>query len=166
MLREQKIYFDEAYDPEPVYSEDAEDPTVPVWFKGPYVRYYVSGYPEYDGEEQYVIHVDVCGDSSVSICGINVNSSFEQFSQTFTALGFEVESGVWDTLPYTTGRQIIEAKRDGMWITLEKESVFVNSDAYGTETSALSYENGVVPAILRMGVAVDNYMPVEQYDMP
>ncbi len=169
MLRVQKIYFDEAYDPEPVYSVDPENTSGdPVWYKGPYVRYYVSGYPEYDGEEQYVIHVDICGDDSVSICGINIDSSFEEFAQTFTALGFEVESGVWDALPYTTGRQTIVAQRDGMWITLEKASVLELESAYvyGAETPALSYENGIVPAILRMGVEVENYMPVEQYDMP
>lgn len=169
MLRVQKIYFDEAYDPEPVYSVDPENTSGdPVWYKGPYVRYYVSGYPDYAGDEMHVIHVDICGDDSVSICGINVNSSFEQFSQTFTELGFKIVYGYTDELPYTKGRQIVEAKRDGMWITLEKESVFAldRSDVYGSETPALSYENGIVPAILRMGVEVEKYMPVEQYDMP
>ncbi len=96
MLRVQKIYFDEAYDPEPVYSVNPENTSGdPVWYKGPYVRYYVSGYPDYAEDEMHVIHVDICGDDSVNICGINVNSSFEQFSQTFTELGFKIVYGVY-----------------------------------------------------------------------
>ncbi|MBP5207463.1 MAG: hypothetical protein J6330_03295 [Clostridia bacterium] len=163
------MYFDDAYDPEPLYSEYAKNPDVPVWFKCPYVRYYVAGFPAAADEEKRIVHVDICGDASVSVCGININSTFEEFTQTFTAMGFEVEAGRMYGLPYTTGRMIIVAKRDGMWITLEKESVFAlkDGDTYGPDSYVPEYENGIVPAVIRMGVpAAGSYLEIEQYDMP
>ncbi|MBQ7698854.1 MAG: hypothetical protein IJT49_00755 [Clostridia bacterium] len=164
------ICYDEAYDPEIAYSQVYNEP---VWYKPPYVRYHVAGFPDGSVKEKYVIHTDVCGDDTVTICGINVNSSFEEFEKTFTELGFNVHRGTMD-LPYAKGRQIIEASYNGLWIILEKEAQYkpFEYEVYNTDQSSgyrdyVGYDNDTVPAILRMGVVVKGTKwACEQYDMP
>lgn len=156
-------YYDDNYEKNPVYYEDET-----VWYKAPYVRYQAMGYPDKEYDREYVTHVDICGLDDVSICGITVNSTFDEFRETFTNLGFTVSGGDRaGYLPYSTERMVIMAEYNGLWIILEQASaVNVDAEAYGAEDGYIQYENNTVPAILRMGVAVQNDSPVEQFDLP
>ncbi|MBO4423573.1 MAG: hypothetical protein J5879_09045 [Clostridia bacterium] len=155
-------YYDDNYEKNPVYVDDKI-----VWYKAPYVRYQALGYPDKDYDREYVTHIDICGLDDVSICGITVNSTFEQFRETFTNLGFTVSGGERACyLPYSLQRMVITAEYNGFWIILEQASaVNPEMDSYG-EAGFIQYENNTVPAILRMGVAVQNDSPVEQHDLP
>ena len=159
------FYYDDRYGKNPVYSAGNDEP---VWYKPPYVRYQVSGYPDRFGEQKYVTHVDICGLNYVSVCGITVDSSFEEFRDTFSSLGFTVTGGEKaGYLPYSSQRMSIMAQYNGLWIVLEQAShADINQKSYGEDVDYLTYDNDVVPAILRIGVSVENYSPVEQYELP
>ena len=159
------FYFDDRWEKYPVYYNGGDEP---VWYKPPYVRYQVMGYPDRFEDKTCVTHIDICGIDFVSICGITVNSTFDEFRETFSNLGFSVTGGDNPvSLPYSTQRNVIAAEYNGLWIVLEQASeADTNLGAYGEAGNYLNYENNVVPAILRIGVAVKNYSHVEQYELP
>lgn len=159
------FYFDDKWEKYPVYYNGGDEP---VWYKPPYVRYQVMGYPDRFEDKTCVTHIDICGIDFVSICGITVNSTFDEFRDTFSSLGFTVTGGDKPGyLPYSTQRKVIAAEYNGLWIVLEQASeADTNLSAYGEASNYINYENNVVPAILRIGVAVKNYSSVEQYELP
>ncbi|MBR4257362.1 MAG: hypothetical protein IKQ18_09345 [Clostridia bacterium] len=152
-------YYDSSYELKPVEYNNKT-----VMYKPPYVRYTLQGYPAYATPGDFVTHVEICGVDTVYVCGINVNSSFEDFEEVFSALGFTVTR---EKSPTSYGkRQIIRAAIDGFWIILEKESELELKKGIYQYKSVIEYENNVVPAILRMGLAVNHYSRVEQFILP
>lgn len=59
--------------------------------EAPYVKYCYVGYPEsyVEGAEQRVTSILIAGED-IKICGININSSYEDFEKTFSELGLDV----------------------------------------------------------------------------
>ena len=163
-------YYDKNYDLTAINFPGTENN--PVLYKPPYVRYDVTGYPNaHESEEQYVTHVDICGDDTVSICGINIKSSFEDFKNTFSALGMTVREYTIK-LPYGK-RECIEATssatetESGLWIVLEKESEFIlERGVFEDYEDVIEYDGNKVPGMLRMGIPVETYTTVEQYLIP
>lgn len=89
----------------------------------PYQSYHIAGYP--DCIDAYaVIGVNIYNDTT-KICGIGVNSSFDEFEATFSSLGFTV------TRETVGVRSFISARIDGMIIELYER--------YGTEAPANMY---------------------------
>jgi hypothetical protein len=159
------FYYDDRYEKRPVY-ENGEETGDPVWYLPPYVRYQISGFPDRYDEQSYVTHIDICGINDVAVCGITVNSTFDEFESTFKNLGFNVTRSEMDLL-YSNDRNIITAEYNGLWIILEQASEANDIEAaYGYDAAAVRYENDTVPAILRIGVAVQSMSPVEQYELP
>jgi hypothetical protein len=164
------LYYDQKYDLTAINYPGTDND--PVLYKPPYVRYDVTGYPNaHESKEQYVTHVDICGDDTVSICGININSSFEDFKKTFSALGMTVREYTIK-LPYGK-RECIEATssatetESGLWIVLEKESEFIlERGVFEDYEDVIEYDGNKVPGMLRMGIPVETYTTVEQYLMP
>ena len=152
-------YYDPAYELKPV-----EYNYKTVIYKPPYVRYFIQGYPAFAAPGDFVTHVEICGVDDVYICGINVNSTFDEFEETFSALGFTVTR---ESVKTTYGeREIIKADIDGFWIILEAPSrLKLQKGVYGYY-NAIEYENNVVPAILRMGLAVNHVSRIEQFMLP
>lgn len=76
-------YYGKGYAPAG-YNEDgfAIDPPY-------YVKYLISAYPDYSDGGQYVTCIRIT-DPSVTVYGINCNSSFAQFTEAMTGNGFEV----------------------------------------------------------------------------
>lgn len=152
-------YYDSSYELKPVEYNNKT-----VTYKPPYVRYTLQGYPAYATPGDFVTHVEICGVDTVYVCGINVNSTFEDFEEVFSALGFTVTR---EESPTSYGkRQIIKAAIDGFWIILEKESELDLKKGIYEYSSVIEYENNVVPAILRMGLAVNHYSRIEQFILP
>lgn len=152
-------YYDSAYELKPVEYNNKT-----VMYKPPYVRYDLNGYPAYATPGDYVIHIDICEVPDVYICGINVRSSFEDFEKAFTGLGFTVAESTEHT-SYGE-RRCIKAEIDGLWIILEQESELKLQKGIYDYKKVIEYENNTVPAILRMGVAVNHYSRVEQFILP
>jgi len=152
-------YYDSAYELKPVEYNNKT-----VMYKPPYVRYDLNGYPAYATPGDYVIHIDICEVPDVYICGINVESSFEDFEKAFTGLGFTVT----ESMEHTSygERRCIKAEIDGLWIILEQESELKLQKGIYDYKKVIEYENNTVPAILRMGVAVNHYSRVEQFILP
>lgn len=76
-----------------------------------YVTYLVSAYPDYADGGQYITRIEIT-DVEVTVYGLTVNSSFEEFDKTFREMGYEIE--VHDVGSYIHH----SATKDGISFTL------------------------------------------------
>lgn len=76
-----------------------------------YVTYVVSAYPDYADGGQYVTRIEIT-DPNVTVFGLTVNSTDEEFDSVFHEMGYTLSKKVY------TGQYALSAKKDNISYTL------------------------------------------------